>query len=74
MANKRTDTIGDLVRHSIPLLVRCEACGHEKLFRAAAIETGRRNPYATRWQALRFRCAAYGSRQVKAGIKLFDMR
>jgi hypothetical protein len=74
MANKRTDTVGDLVRHSIPLLVRCGACRHERLFRTAELASRRRNSYATRWEALKFRCGSCGSRRVKAGIQPFQMR
>jgi DNA-directed RNA polymerase subunit RPC12/RpoP len=74
MGNKRVDTVGDLVRHSIPLLARCEACGHERLFRAAELQTGRKNPYATRWETLKFRCTVCRSRRVKTGIQPFHMR
>lgn len=38
MSTKRLHTTGDLMRHGIPLSVRCKACGHEAALFGIALE------------------------------------
>jgi hypothetical protein len=38
VSTKRLHTIGDLVRHSIPLTVRCRACGHGAALRGMELD------------------------------------
>ena len=38
VSTKRLHTTGDLVRHGIPLTVRCKACGHIAELRGMAVD------------------------------------
>jgi len=65
---KRLHTTGDLVRHSIPLTVRCRGCGHEAALRGMELDRvckqrvwDRDLPSVGR----RLRCGQYGARQVE---------
>jgi len=68
VSTKRLHTTGDLVRHGIPLTVRCRACGHEAALRGMMLDRlckerdwDRDLPSVRR----RLRCGQCGARKVE---------
>jgi len=68
VSTKRLQTTGDLMRHGIPLSVRCKACGHEATLRGLALDQVCK---ARDWDRdlisvrRRLKCGQCGSRRVE---------